>query len=145
MTTTRDAAQRYAPGQFSLAGMLSVFLACGIYFGLLTVTVGAPEAWANIERDLPWRPVWTILLSWGGLLALYRVWNLSPALSIHYSGPLACSAVALAALAINLFARSVTESLQISLYFLLYGFFVSVFFGFPVVVVMLIYRCLKRD
>jgi hypothetical protein len=64
---------------------------------------------------------------------------------IHFTGPVAFGMLALVALALSLPAHTIKVSLQVSLYLLLYGPFISVLFGFPVVVIMLIYRGLRRN
>ena len=63
---------------------------------------------------------------------------------MHFIGPMTCGLLAVAALVLSSLANTLWESVQISLALFLYGPFVSVLFGFPVVVVMLIYRVLKR-
>ena len=95
MATDDEVSRQYAPRQFSLAGLLSFVLACGLYFGLLTVSFGSPGGLADIDRVFPWRLIWTIVISWGGLWALYRYWKLKAALAIHYTGPMACGILAL--------------------------------------------------
>jgi hypothetical protein len=138
--------RQYAPRQFSLAGLLSFVLACAFYFGLLRETVTSLGEPGNTIRTSPWQLIATIVISWGGLLALYRCWKLNAALVIHYTGPVACGLLALMFLAVSLSpAHTMLESIQAFFYVLLYGPFISVLFGFPVVVVMLIYRVLKRD
>lgn len=145
MTTDNQVDRQYAPRQFSLAGLLSFFLACGIYFGLLSTTVGSMDELLFTTRTSPWRLISTIVISWGGLWALYRQWRLKAAMVVHYTGPMACGMLALVALPLSLLANTIKESAQFSLHLFLYGPFISVLFGFPVVVVMLIYRVLKRE
>jgi len=145
MTTTGDAAPQFAPGQFSLAGMLSAFLGCGIYFGLLTAATGLGRILAEPGSVSSALVFWTIVLSWGGLWALYNYWNLKAAFVIHYTGPLACGILAAVIIVASLPFHAVGDALQPSLFVLLYGPFISVLFGFPVVVIMLVYRVLKRN
>ena len=142
MATDDEVSRQYAPRQFSLAGLLSLFLACGLYFGLLTI---AADILGFGRPTSPWRMISTIVISWGGLLVLYHYWKLRAALVIHYIGPMTCGMLALITLAGNLLINPVERSLDIFLYVFLYGPFISVLFGFPVVVVMLIYRVLKCE
>ena len=143
--------RQYPPWQFSLAGLLSFVLASAIYFGVVSVSFGSPRALGDVTgervfvdmgRDFPSRLIATIVLGWGGLLALYCSWRLKAALVIHFSGPVAFGVLALVALALSLPVYTIKVSVQISLYLLLYGPFISVLFGFPVAVLMLIYRVL---
>ena len=146
MAPDNEVSRPCAPRQFSLAGLLSFVLACGLYFGLLTTTVGSwNEELRFSSGDFPGRLIWTIVIGWGGLLVLYCCWKLKAALTVHFIGPMACGILALLALALNLVTNTIWDSVQIFIALLLYGPFVSVLFGFPVVVVMLIYRVLKRE
>lgn len=144
MVTPDEISQPYGPRQFSLAGLLSFFVACGIYFGLLAITMhilGEP-----LDNTFPWRLIATIVISWGGLLTLYRYWGLKAAMAAHFVGPVVCGILAVVAFVFSFPAFPIKESAQVFLVVLLYGPFISVFFGFPVVVVvMLIYLGLKRD
>ena len=90
--------RQYPPWQFSLAGLLSFVLASAIYFGVVSVSFGSPRALGDVTgervfvdmgRDFPSRLIATIVLGWGGLLALYCSWRLKAALVIHFSGPVA--------------------------------------------------------
>jgi len=144
MAAGSPTSQPYASRQFSLAGLLSFVLACAIYFGLLSTTAAVlGERYFTIYAS-PWRLFGTVVISWAALFALYRCWKLKGAVTIHYTGPITCGIVALAALAICLLTDA-REPIGVFLVVLMYGPFISVLFGFPVVVVMLIYRLLKRD
>jgi hypothetical protein len=71
MATDDKASRKYAPRQFSLAGLMSLFLACAMYFGLFSVTFGSCGALADttgqgvlvdIDRTIPWRLLGTIVI-----------------------------------------------------------------------------------
>jgi hypothetical protein len=145
MTMQPEVSRQYAPRQFSLAGLMSFFLACGLYFGLVSVTAELMSARPGSNPALIGRAIGTVVISWGGLWALYRCWKLKAALVIHYTGPFACGMLGLAILPFSLIAHSVGESVLVFVLVFLYGPFISVLFGFPVVVLMLIYRVLRRD
>jgi hypothetical protein len=141
MSANNETSRQFAPWQFSLAGLLSFFLACGIYFGLLSAM--SPLLARYDHPPSPWRLILTIIVSWGGLWKLYRYWKLDAAMAVHYTGPVACGVLALILLAAGLAFPSAGLA-EASFYLLLYGPFISVLFGFPVAVVMLIYRGLNQ-
>ena len=145
MESHSQGSPQYAPRQFGLAGLLSFFVASAVYLGLLTITIGSTGTLADLDRSFPRRLIATIVISWGGLLALYCYWELKPALVVHLVGPIVCGVLAVVAFLLSVVASPRMEFVQVFFVVLLDGPFISVLFGFPVVVVMLIYRVLKRD
>jgi hypothetical protein len=90
----RFASFQYAPRQFGLAGLLSFFLACGIYLGIRTIAIRSFGDTYYDFRTQIWRLMATIVIGWAVLLVLYHCWGLKLAMAIHFTGPVACRAVA---------------------------------------------------
>jgi hypothetical protein len=154
MSTENQSPESLGPRQFSLAGMLSVVLACAVYLGVLRITAeylssfNGPDYGVVDRPPYGWVPLITVVVSWAALWAIYHYWELRPALRVHYAGPvvfLPLSLLLTPAIISNFFHTQHRSSLAIALFVISFGPFVSVLFGFPVVALMLVVRVLRRE
>jgi hypothetical protein len=139
------------PRQFTLAGLMSFVVAWSAYFSLLAASVSWLQAdLRRGERQFnPWLAGVTVALLWVLFRWLYRRWGLRQALRVHYAGPLIFAALASLMFFGELFTpsgvRSIAEiAVRLMLVLLeawalglLYGCYVSMLIGFPVVMLML--------
>jgi hypothetical protein len=130
-------------GQFSMAAMLSVVFACAVYFGFLRITGDYLSLLGNGGRfgvrENQWLPPLSIFVSWFVLMAIYNYWQLPSAMRVHYAGPVIFTPLAL----LLCLAAGARDSIFPQLF--VYGFFVSVLFGFPIVAIMLFARFVRRS
>ena len=82
MSSAAKPAGPLAARQFSLAGLLSFVLACAVYFGVVSETTRFFRYFVRGPID-EWRPIFTIILGWGLLWAIYRAWRLRPCCVRH--------------------------------------------------------------
>ncbi len=118
------------PGRRIEVSRSSLLFACGVYLASFACLL-APAAWVHNV---------TMVGAWVLLAAVYLRWRLNTALIIHCLGP---NAFALLALPLLLFTEGLlppgTNRLAVAVNGLASGCWASMFFGFPVVAVIILF------
>jgi uncharacterized membrane protein YtjA (UPF0391 family) len=117
-------------------------LACAAYLGTLSVINNLIKPGG---REFPILEVVTIVVSWLVMCWVYYGWKmkLPDALGIHLAGPVLLGFVGLIVCSATIANASFPQTLILFLCSIVFGQFMSIFMGFPLIVLILLAQLLE--